>query len=113
MKRSLIDAAHARGEAVAVLWATEDAIYGRFGYGMASMAAEIDMPRDRATPFAAVEVPGETRLVPLAEAEPLVAPIYEQVARVTPGMFARASEWWQDRLLNDMDWKRRGALYMK
>ena len=28
MKRSLIDAAHARGEAVAVLWATEDAIYG-------------------------------------------------------------------------------------
>ena len=76
MKRSLIDAAHARGEAVAVLWATEDAIYGRFGYGMASMAAEIDMPRDRAAPLAAVDVPGETRLVPLAEAEPLIAPIY-------------------------------------
>src|SRR5437660_2718253 len=38
MMRSLFDAAHARGEPVAVLWATEDTIYGRFGYGMASMA---------------------------------------------------------------------------
>ena len=42
MKRSLIDDARARGEPVAVLWATEDTIYGQFGYGMASMAAEID-----------------------------------------------------------------------
>jgi predicted acetyltransferase len=113
MKRSLIDAAHARGEAVAVLWATEDAIYGRFGYGMASMAAEIDMPRDRAAPFAAADVPGETRLVPLTEAEPLIAPVYDRVARVTPGMFTRASEWWQDRLLNDMEWKRRGGGYLQ
>ena len=31
---------------VAVLWATEDTIYGQFGYGMASMAAEIDVPRE-------------------------------------------------------------------
>ena len=48
MMRSLIDAARARGEPVAVLWATEDTIYGQFGYGMASMAAEIDVPRDHA-----------------------------------------------------------------
>src|SRR6185369_6261485 len=41
MMRSLIDHAHARREPVAVLWATEDTIYGQFGYGMASMAAEI------------------------------------------------------------------------
>ena len=47
MQRSLIDDARARGEPVAVLWATEDTIYGQFGYGMASMAAEIDVPRDR------------------------------------------------------------------
>ena len=44
--------AHARGEPVAVLWATEDTIYGQFGYGMASMAAEIDVPRDQTAPFA-------------------------------------------------------------
>jgi predicted acetyltransferase len=113
MQRSLIDCACARGEAVAVLWATEDTIYGQFGYGMASMAAEIDVPRDRAAPFAPNSVRAETRLVPLEEADPLIAPIYENVARVTPGMFARTAEWWQDRVLNDMEWKRRGGGYLQ
>ena len=45
MMRSQIDAARERGEPVAVLWATEDTIYGQFGFGMASMAAEIDICR--------------------------------------------------------------------
>ena len=43
----------------------------------------------------------------------LVAPIYERVARVTPGMFARTSAWWQDRVLNDMEWKRRGGGFLQ
>ena len=30
-------------------------------------------------------------------------PIYDRVARQTPGMFARSSAWWQDRLLIDQD----------
>ena len=109
MKRSMIDAAHARGEAVAVLWATEDTIYGQFGYGMASMAAEIDVPREHTRAFAQIDVPGAARLVPLDEAEPLIAPVYERVARETPGMFARTSAWWQDRLLVDHPWQRRGG----
>lgn len=113
LQRSLIDCARARGEPVAVLWATEDTIYGQFGYGMASMAAEIDAPRDRAAPFAPNSIRAETRLVSLEEAEPLIAPIYENVARVTPGMFARTAEWWQDRVLNDMEWKRRGGGYLQ
>src|ERR1051325_3846308 len=113
LQRSLIDAAHARGESVAALWATEDTIYGQFGYGIASMAAETDLPRDRAGLFAASAVPGETRLVPLDEAEPLIAPIYQRVARVMPGMYARAPEWWQDRVLNDMEWKRRGSGWLQ
>jgi predicted acetyltransferase len=113
MMRSLIDDARARGEPVAVLWATEDAIYGHFGYGMASMSAEIDVPRDRTAPFAAFASPGEARLVALDEAEPLVAPVYDRIARVTPGMFARSPEWWQDRVLSDMEWKRRGGGFLQ
>jgi predicted acetyltransferase len=113
MMRSQLDAARARGEAIAVLWATEDTLYGRYGYGMASMAAEIDLPRDRATPFAPTHVRGQTRLVPLDKAEPLVAPVYQRVARVTPGMFARSGEWWQDRILLDADWKRRGGGFLQ
>jgi len=113
LQRSLIDDARARGEPVAALWATEDTIYGQFGYGMASMSAEIDVPRERTKPFAQVAMPGETRLVPLAEAEPLIAPIYGRVAHVTPGMFARTPEWWQDRALNDMEWQRRGGGFLQ
>jgi predicted acetyltransferase len=113
LQRSLIDDARARGEPVAALWATEDPIYGQFGYGMASMAAEIDLPRDRAAPFAPNTAPGDIRLVPPADAEALVAPVYQHVASVTPGMFARSSEWWQDRVLNDMEWKRRGGGFLQ
>jgi len=113
LQRSLIDDARARGEPVAVLWATEDTIYGQFGYGMASMAAEIDVPRDRATPFTQTSVRGDARLVTLQEAEPLIAPIYERVARVTPGMYLRTPVWWQDRVLNDMEWKRRGGGFLQ
>jgi len=113
LQRALIDDARARGEPVAVLWATEDTIYGQFGYGMASMAAEIDMPRDRVTPFAPSAARADVRLVPLEQAEPLIAPIYERVARVTPGMYARTPAWWQDRALNDMEWKRRGGGFLQ
>jgi len=109
MMRSQVDAARARGEPVAVLWATEDTIYGRFGFGMASMAAEIDVARGHTTAFAQVETPGQVRLVTLEEAEPLIAPVYRRVAQVTPGMFARTSAWWQDRLLTDHPWRRQGG----
>jgi predicted acetyltransferase len=109
MKRTMLDAARARGEFVAVLWATEDTIYGQFGYGMASVAAEIDLPRQHAAAFAPVDVPGQARLVDLDAAEPLVAPIYAGVARVTPGMYARTSAWWQDRILMDRPWRRQGG----
>src|ERR1043165_1024278 len=61
LQRSLIDDARSRDEPVAVLWATEDTIYGNFGYGMASMSAEIDVPRDRTRPFASMGSHGEVR----------------------------------------------------
>jgi predicted acetyltransferase len=108
MIRSQIDAARARGEAVALHWATEDTIYGRFGYGIASMAAEMDLPREHAAAFAHVETPGQLRLITLEEAEPLVAPVYERVTRQTPGMYLRSSAWWQDRLLIDHPWRKQG-----
>ena len=113
LQRSLVDDARARGEPVAVLWATEDTIYGNFGYGMASMSAEIDVPRERTRPFAPVAMHGQTRIVDLEEAEPMVAPVYARVARVTPGMYVRTPEWWQDRVLKDMEWKRRGGGFLQ
>jgi predicted acetyltransferase len=107
MMRALLDACHHRGEPVAYLWATEDTIYGRFGFGLASFTAEIDVPRERSAFHAPFAASGRVRLVspPTAAAES-VAPIYERVAAATPGMFARSSAWWQNRRLVDPDWRR-------
>jgi predicted acetyltransferase len=108
MMRALLDACHARGEPVAYLWATEDTIYGRFGFGLASFAAEIDLPRERSAFHARFAASGRVYLVPLAAAEESVAPIYERVAAATPGMFARSTAWWRASTLADPEW-RRGA----
>src|SRR6516225_2523872 len=108
MMRALLDATHARGEPIAYLWASEDTIYGRFGFGLASFTAEIDLPRERSAFHGPSLTSGHVQLVPLGAAEQLVAPIYERVAFETPGMFARSSAWWQVRTLDDPEWRRRG-----
>jgi predicted acetyltransferase len=109
MMRALLDAAYARGEPVASLWASEGTIYGRFGFSLASFVAEMDLARERSTFYAPFSTFGRVRLVLLDAAEELVAPIYERVAVETPGMFARSSAWWQARILTDPEWRRRGS----
>jgi len=105
MMRALLDACREQGEPVAYLWATEDTIYGRFGFGLASFAGGIDMPRERSAFYASLPAAGRVRLVAPAAAEEHVAPIYERVAATTPGMFARSQAWWENRVLID-DWRR-------
>jgi predicted acetyltransferase len=109
MMRAQLDACHDQGESVAYLWATEDRIYGRFGYGIASFSAEIELPRERSTYYAATEPVGRARLVPIREAEALIAPVYERMAATTPGMFGRTMAWWQARVLSDPEARRGSA----
>jgi predicted acetyltransferase len=106
MMRALLDGCRQRGEPLAYLWATEDTIYGRFGFGLASFTAEIDLPRERSAFYAPLAACGHVRLVSPIAAEECVAPIYERVAAATPGMFERSSPWWQNRMLPDPDWRR-------
>lgn len=108
MMRAQLDACHERGEPIAYLWATEDRIYSRFGYGIASFTGEIDVPRERSAYYAPFESSGTASIVPLEAAHDLVAPVHERVAAVTPGMFARTREWWEGRVLADPEWRRRG-----
>ncbi|HEX9821978.1 MAG TPA: GNAT family N-acetyltransferase [Methylomirabilota bacterium] len=109
MMRAQLDACRAQGEPVAYLWSSDDRIYGRFGYGLASLTGEIDLARDRAAFHAGFEPFGRARLVPLVEAEPFVAPVWDRVATETPGMFGRTPAWWQSRALVDPDWRRGGG----
>jgi len=109
LMRAQLDAVHERGEPVAYLWASESTIYGRFGYGMASLAGAVDLARERSVYAQPFEPYGRVRLIDRDEALELVPPVYEQVARETSGMFGRSREWWELRALADPEWRRRGG----
>ena len=100
---------HRRGEPLAALWASEEPIYGRFGYGLASLSGEISLARtygqlrDGSSPDATV------RLLTDAEARDRLPPVYETVRRATPGMYARSPLWWELRQTSDPPDSRGGA----
>jgi predicted acetyltransferase len=109
MMRAQLDDVRRRGEPVAYLFASEGAIYRRYGYGLASLMGTIEFARRHGefhTPF---EPRGVPRLVAKEEAIELLPPIYEQVAVETPGMFSRSRTWWEDRVLLDPEWRRDGG----
>jgi predicted acetyltransferase len=109
MMRVQMDDAHDRGEPVAVLWASEDAIYQRFGYGMASVQGQIDAARDRAA-FLRDEGPvGRARLIEVDEAVKVFPTVYDRVCEATPGMYARSPEWWRYHRFRDPEESRRGG----
>jgi len=101
--RSMMDAQlrdiHERGEPLAALWASEETIYNRFGYGIASWAGELKIPHEWdvfAQPFESV---GTVRFVTPEDARELFPPVFEEVRRERPGMPSRSEAWWDDRQL--------------
>lgn len=99
MMRAQLDDVHARGEPVALLWASEDTIYGRFGYGMASVAGEVSIPKEYAAFARPLERERKLRLVDADEALTLFPRVWDRVRRTTPGMLGRTRNWWEYRIL--------------
>jgi predicted acetyltransferase len=109
MMRAQLDDIRERGEPIAALWASEEVIYRRYGYGLASLSCEIGVPIGYT---ALREAPAErtaARLVPLDAAREAIAPIYDRVRTATPGMFARTDTWWDTRNLPDPPDRRQGG----
>jgi predicted acetyltransferase len=107
MMRRQLDGLRERGEPVAILWASEGAIYGRYGYGLATMNARLDADRD--IPWVDGPETGRLRLVDREEAARLFPGVYECVRAVSPGLFTRSVDWWEARTLADISWQRRGG----
>jgi predicted acetyltransferase len=108
MMRHQLDDLHRRGESVAALWASESAIYPRFGYGLASWHGSIDMEKDRAAFVRDPGPSGLTRMIELKEAAKVIPGIHEAVAKERPGMFIRTGDWWDRRILSDPPERSRG-----
>jgi predicted acetyltransferase len=99
MMRAQLDAVHERGEPLAALWASEETIYGRYGYGLGSLALEFEIPRVHGGFRPGVEPIGRVRLLEPDAAASAMPPVYDAVRRVTPGMYERSASWWDTRIL--------------
>ncbi|MCX5382429.1 GNAT family N-acetyltransferase [Streptomyces sp. NBC_00083] len=94
MMRRQLDGLREQGMPLAVLTASEPAIYGRFGYGIATMAlsAEIDTARVR------LDVPPGTddvrlRYVTVKDSLAACEELYARLVPHRPGMLARQPGW--------------------
>jgi predicted acetyltransferase len=99
-----------RGEPIAALWASEETIYGRFGYGLASLCVNV-RTEDRAGGLRA-DLPGregQVRLVTADEALRRFPPLYDRIRRRSVGFLSRSRPWWELRHLSDRPEHRRGA----
>lgn len=106
MRRQLDDLREGR-EAVAALWASEAAIYQRFGYGVGTLTAHFEIDRRHAGLLHWAQGPGAVRLVDREAALAAFAPIYDRVRQTRPGMLDRPPEWWT-YLLADPEQEREG-----
>ena len=99
-----------RGEPIASLWASEDTIYGRYGYGAASRSGHVLLPR--ASADLRPDLPpreGRVRLIDHDEALRAFPRIYERLRQRRVGFVLRSKEWWSTRILDDNEWRRGGA----
>jgi predicted acetyltransferase len=109
MMRAQLDDVHRRGEPVGYLWASEDTIYGQFGYGLASLAVGLDVAKAD-TAFARPFVSrAELRMVETDAALEPMSQVYDRVRREHPGMVSRNADWWRHRRLADPEHRRMGG----
>jgi predicted acetyltransferase len=109
LMRAQLDDIHERGEPIAALWASEETIYGRFGYGLASWCGEMSLAHEYTAFAQPAEPSGTIRLIEPAEALQALPRVYERIRLQWPGMFSRNRLWWEHRELDDPEGRRDGA----
>ncbi len=100
MRRQLADVRD-RGEPLAILWASEAVIYGRYGYGRASWHLGFTLRRGEGglagTAASARDGLG-LRIVEPETALPELAKVYDAVLSARPGLFGRNDAWWRSAI---------------
>jgi predicted acetyltransferase len=90
------------GNPLAALWASEAPIYGRFGYGLASVHEEWSIERDHSN-FAwwAPEPKGRVRFLRLEDAREIIQPMFDAYASTRPGGMPRICYRWESFLADE------------
>lgn len=99
MLAELFARATADGSPIAALWASEDAIYGRFGFGPATHGHTLEI--DSTRPLALRITPDDRplRLVDPSDAPELLAAYYDRTRAERAGRIARTEAWWREEWL--------------
>jgi predicted acetyltransferase len=93
--RRQLEQCAARGEIIATLRASEAVIYERFGYGVASSIATVDLTVARAQLRPTVPHGGQVRLLDPKQSVDLMARVYAGASWT--GAIDRPSYWWRAR----------------
>ena len=99
------------GYPIAALTASEGGIYGRFGYGPATVETEVTVDRRFARFRSDALDPGGVRVVRPHEHRAEIAEAYDRFRRGTPGGIARATPLWDDLLADWSDSRRGGTAW--
>jgi predicted acetyltransferase len=108
MMRRQLDEIRDGPEPIAALWASEGPIYGRFGYGVATVHARLLARRPAARLASRPALADPLRAGPAADHVEAMRAIHARVLPTWPGMFDRPGPWWGDRL-HDPESNRDGA----
>jgi predicted acetyltransferase len=98
-----------REEPIAALWASEETIYGRFGYGLASLCVNLKARRRNVRVRPELPSEGSVCLIETEEALRALPGLYDRIRKRTPGFLSRPRGWWEHRTLGDRPENRRGA----
>jgi predicted acetyltransferase len=110
MRRQLDDYRQG-GELIAGLWASEGAIYQRFGYGLATFVGRFEIDKDRTAFARPVQWPGIVSLIDRDRALEVFPQVHARVVRQYPGMIARTPAMWEHDYADLEHW-REGATPM-
>jgi predicted acetyltransferase len=92
-----LDDIHSRQEPLAVLQASESIIYGRYGYGMASVESNLEIEKTRSA-YAVDQVSeGQPYFIEESEAREIFPQIYAKAIENRVGMVSRKKNWWEFR----------------
>jgi predicted acetyltransferase len=97
-----------RGFLLSILTASEGAIYGRFGYGLASSYQSVAVSTTRAAFRDDAPTTGRMRLLDPADASKVLPGLHDRARRIRPGEINRLAPWW-DRYFEDPEKDRDGG----
>lgn len=111
MRRQLQDIRE-RGEHLAILLASESLIYGRYGYGAATIGVDYELETRYGTFRGPVPAAGRMRVLEPDEALAVIPQVYERVRLGRPGTLSRSESRWQNELdIHNQPWEKAKARF--